>query len=305
MNAALCVLLYGAAVVWLAPPLLRKVSRAAGDPRLLIAMWLTAIAIALASWVVGVAGVTTEGLGRHAAAPLRYCLDAVLAVNDLGWAGHLVFLAGSAAVLATTVVIARRLVLAINKLVAGSRRHADAAHILGTPSGMPGVVVVHNDRPAAYCVAGRPDAIVVTSAAVSTLGERELDAVLAHERAHLAGRHPQMMMVLRALAGSLPRLPLFRAATETVGSLLEMRADDAAVRRYGSESVLGGLISLAGAPRAPGGALGAADTAVLDRARRLATPAAAGALLAERLISSAMMIGLVVAPVLISLACHP
>lgn len=28
--------------------------------------------------------------------------------------------------------------------------------------------------------------------------------MLAHERAHLAGRHPQVMMVLRALAGSLP-----------------------------------------------------------------------------------------------------
>lgn len=170
MNAALCVLLYGAVVVWVAPPLLRRVSRTAGSPRLLISMWLTAVVVALASWVVGVAGMTTEGLGRHAAGPLRHCLDALLAVNDLGWAGHLVVLAGSAAVLATTVVVARRLVLALRRLVAGSRRHADAAHILGMPSGMPGVVVVHNDCAAAYCVAGRPDAIVVTSAAVSTLG---------------------------------------------------------------------------------------------------------------------------------------
>ena len=46
-------------------------------------------------------------------------------------------------------------------------------------------------EPAAYCVSGRPPAIVVTTAALGALDDRQLDAVVAHERAHLAGHHPQ------------------------------------------------------------------------------------------------------------------
>jgi hypothetical protein len=51
-----------------------------------------------------------------------------------------------------------------------------------------------------------------------------------------------------------------------------MCADDAAVRRYGNDALLAGLMALAGG--APTAALGAADVAVLNRAERLALPPA-------------------------------
>lgn len=60
--------------------------------------------------------------------------------------------------------------------------HAHTARILGAPTTRPGVVILAAEEAAAYCVAGRPDAIVVTSGAGATLGEPELAAVLAHER---------------------------------------------------------------------------------------------------------------------------
>lgn len=44
-----------------------------------------------------------------------------------------------------------------------------------------------------------------------SLNRAQLKAVLAHEDAHLSGHHHHMLMVLRALAATLPHLPLFAA----------------------------------------------------------------------------------------------
>jgi Zn-dependent protease with chaperone function len=111
---------------------------------------------------------------------------------------------------------------------------------------------------------------VVTGAAVAKLKSTELEAVLAHERAHLTGHHPNIVAALRSLAAVFPRLTLMTRGTTEVSRLLEMCADDAASRLQGRGALLSGLMALAGA--APAGALGAADVAVLARARRLSTP---------------------------------
>lgn len=47
-------------------------------------------------------------------------------------------------------------------------------------------------------------------------------AVLAHERAHLHGGHLDPMMLLRALATAMSRLPLIRSAVQSVDRLVEM-----------------------------------------------------------------------------------
>jgi hypothetical protein len=58
--------------------------------------------------------------------------------------------------------------------------------------------------------------------------------------------------------------------------LLEMCADDAAARRYGSPTLLGALLALSGRTPAPRGALGSTGVEVLARAERLALPATRG-----------------------------
>lgn len=68
-------------------------------------------------------------------------------------------------------------------------------------------VVVDAAERAAYCVAGHPDTVVVTSAALDSLTDRNLQAVLAHERAHLAGRHHHVLAFVRALAVAIPGCP--------------------------------------------------------------------------------------------------
>jgi Zn-dependent protease with chaperone function len=134
------------------------------------------------------------------------------------------------------------------------------------------VVILDAAEPAAYCVSGRPPAIVVTTAALGALDDRQLDAVVAHERAHLAGHHPHVVAALRSLAAAFPRLALITDGAQQVSRLLEMCADDVAARRHGRGALLSGLLALSGV--APAGALGAADIAVLARAERLTAPRA-------------------------------
>jgi beta-lactamase regulating signal transducer with metallopeptidase domain len=160
-----------------------------------------------------------------------------------------------------------------------SHQHAEAVHLVGSRTAAPDVVVLDAAKPAAYCVPGRPPAVVVTSAAMTELDENQLGAVVAHERAHLTGHHPHIVAALRGLAGAFPRIALITQGAEHVSRLLEMCADDAAARRFGRTALLTGLLAMTGA--APVGALGAADVAVLARAQRL-TESSANSVLTRR-----------------------
>lgn len=304
MNAAICLLLYGMALVWVSPALLTRFTRDGLSPRLSVTVWLTTIAFAIGVWVIAAGAMLRELLGSHPAAPVRYCVDMLLALHHFGWVGDLVLGVASAAALVCSLIVGRRLVNALRRFWSRSREHANAAHILGARTKRPGVVLVTADKAAAYCVAGRPNAIVVTTGATAMLSEPELAAVLAHEQAHLAGRHPQLMMLLRALTSAMPRLPLFPAAVESVGRLVEMCADDSAARRHGPDALLCGLVALAGPPTAGSVALGASDTAVVARAARLAEPARWGARLRERLVLTTMLTSVVLAPAIIAFVCH-
>jgi predicted Zn-dependent protease len=77
-------------------------------------------------------------------------------------------------------------------------------------------------------------------------------AVLAHERAHLHGGHLDPMMLLRALATAMSRLPLLRSAVQSVEPLVEMSADDRAARLHGRRAVPTGFVALAGESRLAG-----------------------------------------------------
>ena len=89
-------------------------------------------------------------------------------------------------------VVARTALTAIGHVRTVGRqalRHAQTARLAGHLEPALGAVVVEHPQPAAYCVAGRCPTVIVTTAAMAALDSGQLDAVLAHERAHLAGRH--------------------------------------------------------------------------------------------------------------------
>ncbi len=305
MTTALWLLLYGGALTWLAPPVLQRLTATGLSPRMGVAAWLTAIGAALAAWagaLMLVFDAALDGLTDSLAVTLCLELFGMSEHTELpGQFGSMVLLTVG---MLTSAVIIRRVWRSITALRTRSHEHAHAARMVGRSTSRPDVVVVDAHRPAAYCVAGRPYAIVLTSAALTTLGRRELAAVLAHENAHITGHHHQLLMVLRAMADTLPRLPLFRGGAESVAVLLEMCADDTAARRIGARPLLGGLLTLAGPSTPVTNGLGAAATAVATRAIRLATPAGPGAQWCQRLALAVTMLVTLTAPAVIELLCH-
>jgi Zn-dependent protease with chaperone function len=305
VTTAVWLLVYGGALTWLAPPLLTRLTRSGVTPHMGIAAWLTAIAAALLAWVGAVllaAVAAVDGVRDSTAVTL--CLK----LFGLDERAPLPGLLGSVVLIVTGVAVSAVVISRVGRSVAGlrarSHEHAREARMIGHPTDRPGVLVVEAHRPAAYCVSGKPNAIVVTTGALDALDRTQLSAVLAHENAHIAGHHHQLLMVLRGLATSLPRLPLFRIGAAAVADLLEMCADDAAARRFGTRPLLVGLLTLAGPQRLPADGLAAAGTAVLARALRLADPARPGMQWRQRIALGATMATTVTAPAVIDLLCH-
>jgi Zn-dependent protease with chaperone function len=305
MTTAVLLLLYGAVLTWLAPPLLARLTRSGVTPHMGIAAWLTAITAALLAWVGAVAVAAVAAVnGMKDSTAVTLCLRLFGLSERAPLPGRL----GSVVLIVTALAISAVVISRVGRSVLGlrarSHAHAREARMIGHPTDRPGVLVVDAHRPAAYCVAGKPNAIVVTTGALDALDGSQLSAVLAHENAHIAGHHHQLLMVLRGLATSLPRLPLFRSGAAAVADLLEMCADDVAARRFGTRPLLAGLLTLAGPQRLPADGLAAAGTAVLARALRLADPARPGMQWRQRIALGATMVSTVGAPAVIVLLCH-
>jgi len=153
-------------------------------------------------------------------------------------------------------------------------RHAQTARLAGHLEPALGAVVVEHPQPAAYCVAGRCPTVIVTTAAMAALDSGQLDAVLAHERAHLAGRHHALKAAALIGRQVLPFLPLLRDAEAQVTRLAELQADDAAIRAADPRALATALVVLATpAAPAPAPALAAAATDAVQRIHRLLGPA--------------------------------
>jgi Zn-dependent protease with chaperone function len=275
MRPALLLFGYALAVAWWAPILLSRLTARGISPRLGLAAWLTAMASALASAAAALeflVRAAADGWSRLAEAVCRSvaghaCVQTVYtgAAFELALAAIAVVAALAAAVLAW------RYGRGVQRARRQTRAHAEAARITGrTLPGVTAAVVLDAARPAAYCVAGRPGTIVLTSGALALLDPPQLAAVLAHERAHLASRHHLLIALTRGLAAVFPAVPLFTQGPENVTRLAEMCADDAAARCTGRRTLLAALLVMATGAAVPASALGAMACAVTARLRRLA-----------------------------------
>ncbi|MFW7415824.1 M56 family metallopeptidase [Demequina sp. SO4-18] len=109
------------------------------------------------------------------------------------------------------------------------------------------VLVVTDDVAYAWTMPSRHGGIVVSSGALSALTDGELDAVLAHERAHLRQRHHALAALAAGLRRSLGWVPYMRSATEALPHYLEIAADAHAQRAAGTPALASALLVL-GAP---------------------------------------------------------
>ncbi|MFI6698586.1 M56 family metallopeptidase [Streptomyces sp. NPDC050509] len=165
------------------------------------------------------------------------------------------------------------------------------------------LAVLRDELPDAYALPGRPGRIVVTTGMLRALEPAEREALFAHERAHLRGRHHVLLQAVELAALWHPAL---RALREPLGYALERTADEAAAaavgdRRLAARAIGRAALATRGAP-APGAtrpraALAAAAGPVPRRVAALLGPArtgGAGPAPAGRLVAGALLVCLAV-----------
>jgi Zn-dependent protease with chaperone function len=286
MTAALALFGYALAVAWFLPPPLARLTGHGACVRLGLAAWLGAMGSVLAAAGFGIQSLFRTIRADWPSLTRALCRSvAGSACTPVVYRSALYELAvGAAAILVTVaaVAVAWRYGRRTQRARTQSRAHAQAALFTGRPLPGTGAVVLDDPRPAAYCVPGRPAAIVLTTGALAVLDDAQLTAVLAHERAHLSGRHHAIVMATRALAAALPGVPLFTRGAAAVARLAEMAADDSAARHAGRGTLVAALLAIgtgtvvpSGILRGaavPGRALGAACYAVPARVERMLRP---------------------------------
>lgn len=272
MSVAGVLTAYGLLVAVLAPVMLVRLGWAVRAPRLAIWAWQAATMTILASAVLAglVLVVPTVPVSGSFAEMLHACAVALRARYATP---------GGTVAGATGVALASGVVLRVAGCLAAQvwrarrdrGRHAAVLTVIGRDRPDLGVIVLDEPRPAVYCLPGGQRRIVLTSAALAALAPDELDAVLAHERAHIRQRHHLVLAYATALERAFPRVPVFGTAAAQTRRLVELAADDAVRARGGALPLVEALVGLAGAG-APAGALAAAGSQVAARARRLLAP---------------------------------
>jgi hypothetical protein len=281
MSVAVCLLAYSMVVLVISPPILSQASASGAIPRWGIAVWLTAMISVVGAWLVA-AVLFTVDLDRawgQLDVLLAGCFAALRALALGGYGGLLQ--AGLAVLAALTLltlgVLGSRVAATVRRSRIDTQRHAEAAQLAarGAPRGPDGALVLDVPQRGVYCLAGRERIIVITRPALSALDEAQLAAVLAHEHAHLAGRHHLLLSLSGALTKALPRVRLFSQANTEIARLAEMCADDVAARHHTRDIVVDALLALAlpaPASGSPSPALSAAGIGVADRVQRLLQP---------------------------------
>lgn len=182
-------------------------------------------------------------------------------------------------------------------------RHAGVLRLVGRYDPGLRATVLDHARPAVYCLPGRSSRIVVSSGAVDTLTEAQLAAALAHERAHVSGRHHLLVAAAEAFVAVFPRLPLARHGAVAVPLLLEMAADDRALRGCTRDALATALYALASG-RSPREAFAAGGPSAALRMRRILAPHRAGHPVLRGLLTVGTA-GLAVAPLIIACCSFP
>jgi Zn-dependent protease with chaperone function len=275
-----------------------------GAAAILAAAWSVPLALALAGLTLALpTGALTVDLGHLIGACLMRLRAAYGTPTGVGimTAGQLLSAAtlGRIAWACGRVALRRRLAW---------RRHRLLVRLSGERR--PGVeaVVLDHPGPVAYSVAGRRPAVVVSSGAIELLTRPELDAVLAHENAHLSGRHHRTQAAAALIAAALPIAPLARDAPALVGRLLEMDADERAAGHHEPRVLARALVAVTSAgAAAPSAGTGSATTRgfagsdALARVRRLTSPPV-GLPRRHATLTKLAVVAVTVAPLLLAVA---
>ncbi|GAA3724859.1 Zn-dependent protease with chaperone function [Spinactinospora alkalitolerans] len=282
------------------PALLRGLGRACRpSTRSTLALWVLSPLMWLLTWGALVLMLVAQVMGPGVKGVIAACLTLIQALHRNGAEAGV-----SLALVASMVALARLLWVALRQSRAAIRWRRDhqrdlAACATSRVIHRRRVWLVESGEPSVYCVPGGRFGIVITRGAVDALTPREMRAVMAHEHAHLRGRHHLLVAWVRLLDAAFPRVPLLRAAAQEVPVLVEWAADDRAARLVGVPPLVHALGAMATSRSADGAAaLAISGACTVQRVRRLLNPSSACAGVRSFLLIGAALAALAAPPAL-------
>ncbi len=219
------------ALAWPVPILLARAAWPSRAPATALLLWQ---AIALAGGLSMIGALLSYGLQPFGetlvdgllALP-RYLLSGTLPAGaDFG---QMFALTGAVLL---TVHLLLNLALTVVRAERSRSRHRQLVALLSTPMPeRPDLRLIDQEAPVAYCLPGTTRSVTVLSAGlIELLDEEQLRAVISHENAHATQRHHLVLLAFRAWRASLPWFPIATRALTAVTTLVEMLADDRALR---------------------------------------------------------------------------
>jgi Zn-dependent protease with chaperone function len=270
VTAALALLAGAVIAGWLIPGALQRVDLRRRDPLLLIVAWLVSMAGVLLATATGVLLLLLpdHGPGASLLAAVHSCWSAV----QHGSPPRVEEVAGVIGVALLVAFAARLAVVSVRgfrKRCHKRQENLSVLRLVARPVTSPSDILwLAHDQPLAFSMAGRPGTVVATEGLTRHLDPGAVAAVLAHERAHLNGRHHLLVAIADAVRATFPFVPLFRDAPRAIRDLVELAADVVAARDCGPVAVRTALLKVT-RHGAPSTSLAMAQDAVDLRLARL------------------------------------
>ncbi|OBK78727.1 M56 family metallopeptidase [Mycobacterium sp. 1274761.0] len=247
------------------PAVLARATWPMRAPRAAIVLWQSiALAAVLSAFSAGIAIASRLFVPGSDGRPTATITSEI---EVLGWPLWITYVL----VFALTLLIGARLMIAVIQVAIATRRrrahHRMVVDLVGR-SQKSWLRILDVDLPLAYCLPGVRSRVVVSQGALTALADSEVTAILSHERAHLRARHDLVLEMFTAVHAAFPRFVRSASALDAVRLLIELLADDAAVRAAGPTPLARALVTCAEG-RAPAGALAAGGPTTVLRVRRL------------------------------------
>ncbi|MCJ0907153.1 M56 family metallopeptidase [Rhodococcus sp. ARC_M6] len=274
MNATTA-LAFGLLALLLAGPIPALLSRSTWPyraPRAALVLWqavaLAAVLSAFSSGLAIASQLLVPGAdGRPTTAPTAE-------IDALGLPLWILYVV----VFALTLLIGAKLIFSIIQVGVRTRRRRSRHRILvdllddcAMPASVertPDLRVIDVEEPIAYCLPGIRQRVVLSQGTLQNLDHAEVKAILTHERSHLRARHDLVLEAFTAVNHAFPRFVRSKSALGSVQLLVELLADDSAVRVTGPTPLARALVACAGST-APRGAMAAGGPSTLIRVQRL------------------------------------
>ncbi|CQD19070.1 integral membrane protein [Mycolicibacterium conceptionense] len=254
--SALAFTLLALALVGPVPAVLARSSWPLRAPRAAIVLWQSiALAAVLSAFSAGIAIASRLFVPGPDGRPTATITSEIEA---LGWPLWLLlvvvfsltlFIGGRLCVAVIQVAVATRRRRAYHRMMVdllSKSRDAVPAHLCTAhrPLAGDGLRILDVAQPLAYCLPGVRSRVVVSEGTLTTLADNEVAAILTHERAHLRARHDLVLEMFTAVHAAFPRFVRSANALDAVRLLIELLADDAAVRTAGPTPPGPGLVAV-------------------------------------------------------------